>query len=182
MTIDIEVIEKQGLTIKEFLSLKCLYHKKIGDFPNYVKVYGDLAIHELLDAESAGFIKIPDHKKIFNYELRDKIRMIFEGKKDLFLTFLSTFPLKTPSGRYLCTKDADTVAGKKLRIRWDKHFKNDVAKQRKALSVLEAEMAWRVRNNSLEYMNAAEAWLNQGNYQKYEHLLEKNKITREDYL
>ena len=185
MRIDIENIKKEGFTIKEFLDLKYLYSAKLGIDLQFVENYGKLNMRELQRYEDLGYIKTTIIDNIIRYEFREKIRDLFEGDKDLFLTFLSTFPVKTPSKRYLSTSDENTIMGKKLRKKWNKLFKNNDVAARKAIKVLEAEMDWRRRTGNFEYMNNAETWLNQGNFEKYEYLLEeKEKMdsrTREDY-
>lgn len=185
MRIDIESIKKEGLTIKEFLDLKYLYSAKLEIDSQFVENYGKLNIGDIEKYEDLGYIKTTIVDNMIKYEFREKIRDLFEGDKDLFLTFLSTFPIKTPSKRYLSTSDENTIMGKRLRKKWDKLFKNNDVAARKAIKVLEAEMDWRRRTGNFEYMQNAETWLNQGNFEKYEYLLEeKEKMdskTREDY-
>ncbi|MDG1558987.1 MAG: hypothetical protein P8R03_05665, partial [Candidatus Poseidoniaceae archaeon] len=45
--------------------------------------------------------------------------------------------------------------------------------QDKAIRVLEAEVAMRIKANDLEYMVEAARWLNGGYHEKYEYLLEE---------
>lgn len=179
MKIDFELLIEKGLNINEYLDLKWLYDFKINNECKFLKLYN---LHlDLQHYESLQYIKIIENE----YELRNKIRNLFEGNKDLFLTFLTRFPIKTPSGRYLSTKNEDTIKGKELRKKWNKLFKNNFIAAQKAIDVLDAEMEWRRKNGKFEFMHNAITWLNQGDFQNYEYLLrEKKQINtklREDY-
>ena len=93
----------------------------------------------------------------------------------MFYKFLSTFPIKTPKGRYLSPAGTEGVLVNNLKKKWNKIFKNKPLYEEKAINVLEAELSWRKKTNGLEYIHAAEAWLNGGDYEKYEYLLEDSK-------
>jgi hypothetical protein len=181
MKIDIDEIAKYKLTIQIYLDLKYLYFKKIGGQELFIDNYGRIEAFKLHRYESLGFIKVIGN----DYQLRNPMRDLFEGEKDLFLKWFSIFPLKTPSGRYLRPGSDETITGKKLRQKWNKHFKNNTIAAKKAIKVLEAEMSMRRQTGKFEYMHNAETWLNKGDYEIYAELLEKNNnITtkrREDY-
>ena len=176
MTLNINAIVKAGLTIKTFLDLKYLYHKIKGGEELFVLNYGKLLFDDLYSYQKKGYIKIKHEDTNVEFELRNKLCDLFEGEKDYFYTFVVTFPIKTPSGRYLSVKKHDTIAGKELRKKWDKRFKNDAVAARKAIEVLEAEMAWRRKTGKFEFMHNAETWLNQCDFEKYEYLLDE-KVT-----
>tara|TARA_R110000851_G_scaffold78000_5_gene172059 strand:+ start:1206 stop:1754 length:549 start_codon:yes stop_codon:yes gene_type:complete len=181
MKVDIDEITKYGLTIQVYLDLKYLYFTKIGGEELFVNNYGRVEPFKLYRYETLGFIKTIGN----DYQLRNSMRDLFEGEKDLFLKWFSMFPLKTPTGRYLRPKDDDTITGKKLRQKWNKHFKNNTIGAKKAITVLDAEMSMRRQTGKFEYMHNAETWLNKGDYEIYAELLEKKETIstkrREDY-
>tara|TARA_R110000796_G_scaffold114269_1_gene225950 strand:+ start:5029 stop:5598 length:570 start_codon:yes stop_codon:yes gene_type:complete len=188
MKLDIDLIKKNKMSIRTYLDLRFLYFCKLEKDEDFVLNYGGVSNADLYMFESIGFIKIVniENYAIQNrYELREPLRDLFEGEKDLFLTWFSHFPLKTPTGRYLRPKTDETIMGKKLRAKWNKHFKNNTLAAQKAIKVLDAEMTWRRQTGKFEFMNNAETWLNKGNYEMYEELLDsKDSSTakrREDY-
>lgn len=175
MVINIEDVVKLGLFINEYLDLKYLYCLKKSTEPEFTDNYQE---PDIIHYENKGYIKLDENSESEfqnKYELRDKIRNLFEGERDLFLTFLSTFPIKTPSGRYLGTQNENTIKGKNLRKKWNKLFKDDVLSAQKAIDVLEAEMEWRRKTGKFEFMHNAETWLHQGDFQNYEYLLNDKK-------
>jgi hypothetical protein len=188
MVIKIDELKSEGLTVLQYLTLYVLYNAYNKNDMEFVYNFGQIPSILLDWAVKERYIRLvpeEEKKEKGNYELRDKIRDLFEGNKDLFLEFLSRFPIKTPSGRYLGTKDENTVKGKELRKKWKKLFKDDAMKMKKALKVLDAEMEWRRKTGKFEFMHNALTWLNQGDYENYEHLLidkvkTKNK-TRSNY-
>lgn len=123
--------------------------------------------------ENCGFIKITEEGVV----LRQKARELFENTKDNFYRFLSTYPIKTPKGRYLSPAGTEGVAVTALKNKWNRLFKKNVVIENKVIRVLEAEMIFRKKENNMEYMVACEAWLNGAYYEKYEHLLEEDKAT-----
>lgn len=176
MVIDIEQIKKHNLSIIDYVHLKFFYHSKNGTETEYVENFGYVDSADLSGYGMTGWIKIIQNDDgSVDFELRDKLRNLFEGKKDLFLTFLSNFPIKTPSGRYLGTKDENTIKGKKLRKKWNSLFKNNSLAAEKAIKVLDAEMEWRRKTGKFEFMHNAETWLNQGDFENYEYLLSDRK-------
>ena len=181
MNIDINEIAKYKLSIQVYLDLKYLYFNKIPGEELFVTHYGRVEPFKMYRYEALGFIKVIGN----DYQLRNSMRDLFEGEKDLFLKWFSMFPLKTPTGRYLRPKDDDTIKGKTLRKKWNKHFRNNTIGAKKAIAVLEAEMSMRRQTGKFEYMHAAEAWLNGGDYEIYSDLLEEKEQRstkrREDY-
>lgn len=175
--IDFDILKRNKLTVIEYVMLWWVYHKKAKLFEETLDDFGlHLVKADVLEQlESKAYIKISTFTKgEFNtprLELRNDIRTLFEGDKDTFATWLGTFPIKTPSRRYLSPVDPDTIMGKKLRKKWDKLFKNNAGGALKALAVLKAEMEWRRKHSTMEYMHNAETWLNQGDFEKYEYLL-----------
>ena len=188
MKIDIDLIRKNKMTIQYYLDLRYLYFCRIEKEEEFVDAYGGIDETRLRKYAMLGFIhllSLDAYVMRDKYQLRNPIRDLFEGEQDLFLKWFSTFPLKTPSGRYLRPGSDDTITGKKLRQKWNKHFKNNTLAAKKAITVLEAEMSMRRQTGKFEYMHNAETWLNKGDYEIYAELLEKkNNVsikTREDY-
>lgn len=153
-----------NLTLNEYVYLKNLYSKENEKEENLYLVISDINEDSLQDR---GFIKITETEIV----LRTKSIDLFEPK-ELFYKFLTIFPIKAPSGRYLSPKEIRGIAVTKLKKKWDSLFKNNKEAQEKAIAVLEAELKWRRDTNKLEYIHAIEAWLNQADYEKYEYLLD----------
>lgn len=187
ISLDFNAIVKEGLTIQEYLQLFVLYVKKRKEkeYEYFIKNFGRINTLEIDILESKKYIKVGAIYKN-GYELREPIYSLFEGVKDLYWTWMISFPIKTPSGRYLSTGTSGTVMDKKLRKKWDKIFGSDNIRKQKVIDTLEAEVAWRLRNGSMEYMHNAETWLNQGDWEKYEYLLITHKATtkktNEDFI
>jgi hypothetical protein len=154
-----------NLTISEYIYLKNSYEKNSDS--EIVDIIDNLDLDSL---QLRGFIRITDSEIL----LRNKTNELFEGK-NLFLKFMNTFPIKTPSGRYLSPLRMKTTKADVLEKKWKKLFKNNPSLEENALKVLEAELKWRKRNNSLEYIHNMEAWLNQGDYDNYAYLVEEDK-------
>ena len=178
--IDLDRVKKLGFNLHQYMVLHQIYCI-LNNFPDpYQDLFKEDYETHYQFLIHKGYIRIKETNKI---ELREKTIELFGGKVDLFHQWLLVFPIKTPkpNQRYLSPLDPDTVMGKKLRKKWDRLFKNDVALQRKVIKILEAEVTWRLKTMSQEYMNNAETWLNQGNWEKYEYLLEdKEKVTKRD--
>ena len=167
--IDTDYLKELGIDIFEYVALYLIYEGR-----------QDIDSKFLKSLEDKGFVKSDD--KIY---LRDKARLIFEQEKDYFCTWLASFPIKTPSNRYLSPVNPDTIMGQKLRKKWNSLFKNNAVAAQKAIEVLEAEMEWRRKTGKFEFMHNAETWLNQGDFEKYEYLLKDKKDIqskiRQDY-
>lgn len=162
---NLDTLLKNKLTISEYLYLKSFYED------NFDK---DLfKIIDRVDEDSLqlkGFIKILENEIV----LRTKAIELFEGT-DLYYKFLSTFPIKSPSGRYLSPLRSKTIKGKEVEKKWRSLFKNKPFMQEKALRVLEAELEWRKKTGSMEYIHNILTWLNQGDYENFEYLLEEHE-------
>ncbi len=176
MTLDLKLIKKQGLTIRQYMMLQFFYFQKSGENKDYVQQYGRVPLTEANELALKGWLKInsfmgEDGKVAKKVELRDKARKLFEGDEDYFLKWFNLFPLKT-GDRYLRPKDDDTIKGRALRKKWNKHFKGNADKAKRAIQVLEAEKEWRRRNGKFQFMNNAETWLNQGKWEEYADLLD----------
>lgn len=124
-----------------------------------------------LKLQEKGFLKIMPQGIV----LREKAKELFGDPKNNFYRFLSTFPIKTPSGRYLSPAGTEGVAVNNLKKKWNNIFKENRAKEERAIMVLEAEIDHRKKDGSMNYMTACEAWLNGAFYEKYEYLLEDKK-------
>ena len=185
----VEVNKIEGMDLKLYLDLLYLYViiKDRRLYEKYIKCHGGgVSIESATKLEKLKFIKIIDLSKDKGYELRISTYELLEGKKDLFLTWLLTFPIKTPGGRYLSPKNEDTVKGSSLRKKWKKSFGTDTLNQQRAIDILQAEIDWRKKAGNMEYIHNAETWLNQGDWENYAYLLDdKLKVTkklREDFL
>ena len=186
--IDLAELGKKGINIQEYLTLMFLYVSKIKDkqYDYFIKSFGIVSVNQMVKLEELGYIKMPNPSKPQEYELRDASHQLFEGDKDLFLTWLLTFPIKTPSGRYLSPIGEDTKAATTLKTKWKSNFGTDNLMMQKVINILQAEVDWRKKNGKMEYIHNAETWLNQGDWEKYEYLLTTYKAIRtnknEDYI
>lgn len=172
INLDIDYIKSKGLKVSEYLYLRNLVVPQIDKIPDLHLIVDPVDVKGL---DSKGFIKYTTE----GVYLRQPAKDLFDSK-DLFDKFLTTFPIKTPTGRYLSPKNINPggVAYSNLKKKWDKLFKNSRVRGERAIEVLEAEIKWRNSpdskgNSSMEYMNAIEAWLNMANYEKYEYLLDE---------
>lgn len=172
ISIDYETLIKNNITLSEYVYLKSLHEQE-----NDERIFKVIDRIEEDTLQGRGFIKITSEGII----LRQKGIELFEGT-DLFLRFVNTFPIKTPSGRYLSPLRNKGIAIDKLRKKWDRLFANNPGMQKKALEVLEAELSWRRSTAQMEFINQIDVWLNQANYEKYEYLLERDKDQQNDLM
>lgn len=172
ISLNIQNLISNNLTIDEFLYLRNLYVKEEDKISDIFKVINNINEDSLQDK---GFIKITENEIL----LRQKAIDLFESK-ELFYKFLSTFPIKTPKGRYLSPASIEGIAVNKLKKKWNSLFKHKSNLEDKAIKVLEAELDWRKKTQQQEFMHAMEAWLNGADYEKYEYLLE-DKNNEEQY-
>lgn len=175
ISMNVKNILDYNLTINEYLYLRNIYVKEQDKIIDLYKLIDHINEDSLQDR---GFIKITDEDIV----LRQKTIDLFEPT-DLFNKFLTIFPIKTPSGRYLSPAGTEGIAVSNLKAKWNKRFKNKENLQQKAIEVLEAEIAWRKKSGNLEYIHNAETWLNQADYEKYEYLLtESNNKPKEKWM
>lgn len=173
--INVDVLNKHDLSLSEYVYLKSIYEER--SKAEMLQIFSCIDRIEEDSLQDRNFIKIlPDNEIL----LRDNAIKLFESK-DLFTKYLTMFPVKTPSGRYLSPAGADTIKGAEIEKKWKKIFKNKPHKEQRALDVLEAELEWRRKNNSMEFMHNALTWLNQGNYQNFEYLLEEFSKKQANY-
>lgn len=172
ITIDYDTLINAGISLSEYVYLKALYEKE-----NDAKIFKVIDRIEEDDLQARGFIKITRDEII----LRNKAIELFEGE-DLFLKFLNTFPIKTPTGRYLSPLRNAGIAVEKVENKWKKLFKGKPHLQQTAIAVLEAELQWRRQTGQMEYINQIDVWLNQGNYEKYYYLLKQDLNQTQDLM
>lgn len=172
--IDRNLLVLNEINISDFYFLSSLHSNTYEDNKALI---GEVN-YELL--QKKGFIKILGED---NFILRENGRILFVDTRNNFYRFLNTFPIKTPSGRYLSPRNLEGIAVNKIKEKFNRIFKNNVFHEDMAIRVLEAEVAWRKKTGQMEFMNACEAWLNMANYEKFEYLLEEseNESNREDY-
>lgn len=158
----------------EFLILSTIYNSPenrllIKKFITY------FAGEDIFNLESLGFVKINSD----SISLRKLGLDIFEdGVDDKFIEFISVFPNTVPNGRGgkrpVSPNTVETKEGSKLRKKWNLVTKGNTELQDKVIKCLEAEIEYRTRQGDLQFMNNAETWLNNHNYEKYEFLLEES--------
>lgn len=174
ISINLDVLLDNNLTISEYLYLKTLHEKEEKGTISNPEIYKIMDFVDEVLLQNKGYIRLTNEKII----LRKKGLDLFNSK-GLFLKFLNTFPIKTPSGRYLSPQKQEGKAVERVEQKWNKLFKNRPDKESRAIDVLEAELKWRKDTNQLEFIHNIEAWLNQADYEKFEYLLSENKNSRE---
>lgn len=169
---NIDELDEMGLTFTEYLVLFSIYNQVV-----YKNIEINEKVYEKLESKS--YIR----KEEDYYVLLDKGFEFFAPKNDLFEEFITTFPTRVVvpingSVRILSPASANTVAGKKLRKKWDTATKGKVKFQRYVIDCLKAEIANRTTTNNLQWMRNAETWLNNGTWEDYAYLLEEPISTR----
>ena len=115
-----EKIIESNLSINDYLYLNYLYLKsKNEDATDLLDIISSFDDDHL---QSRGYLKITESGNV----LRSKAIELFESK-ELFYRFLSIFPIKTPSGRYLSPAGTEGIAVQNLKKKWIKLFKNKPA-------------------------------------------------------
>lgn len=166
ITLNLKILKELSLSPNEYVWLFYLYSNQINESINIIV---DVDTNRLQDLK---YIKITDT----GYVLRSKGRALFEDDEDkYFYSFVALFPIKTPSGRYL-SPNPNTESKKlnDLKAKWKKIFKNNNIAKEKAIKVLSAEIDYRKKMRTQEYMHNADTWLNQADYENYEYLLDEN--------
>lgn len=166
ITLDIEYIRSKGLYVEEYLFLRNLVLTGLDKIIQIEDVIRPINLRRL---ESLLFIKVSSDNKVL---LRQKAVDMFNTDEDLADKFIGLFPIKTPSGRALSPLRAGGKNYTNIVKKFNKLFKNK-ADAEKAIQVLEAEMLWRKKTDGLEFMHNIETWLNQADYENYEHLLDE---------
>lgn len=184
IVIDLKMLNELGININEYLVLY--------DIANELSISSifDYGVKELVSLEKKGFIKLTEDQ-IF---LREKGNKIFNSEEDLFEVWLNEYPIKVKtskgSTRALSPASSDTILGQKLRNKWYLLFKKDIKAQFKAIEVLRAEVKDKTKSGDLEFMVEAARWLNEGFFEKMDHLIENkndspfesDNYANEDYL
>jgi len=171
----LNLISSLGLTINEYLILYNVVNN------NEIFQIFDYTLEDVVKLESKGFIKLTNKGII----LRARAQKLFTVvDTNLFKKWLETYPIKVSNGRggtrAISPKDESTILGKALKKKWNTLFKKDIKAQKKAILVLELEIADRTRSDSMQYMCEATKWLNQGFFEKNEYLIEEFN-DRKDY-
>jgi hypothetical protein len=180
IVLPIDDIVKNKLSINEYLILFNIANN------NQLSGIIDSNVEALVSLEKKGFIKI-SNSSLF---LREKASVFFAEANDLFIKWLEIYPImvKRRHGgkRALSPAGADTILGKRLSKKWKAVFKKDVDAQKKAIKVLELDIAQRTKSGDLEYMVEARRWLNEGYHEKQSYLLDddtiENEYKNEDYM
>lgn len=172
ITLDIEYIRSKGLYVEEYLFLRNLVLTGLDKIIQIEDVIRPINLQRL---ESLRFIKLSSDNKIL---LRQSTVDMFNVDENLADKFIGLFPIKTPNGRALSPLRAGGKKYDDIVKKFNKIFKNKSHAER-AILVLEAEKAWRIKTDGLEFMHNIETWLNQADYENYEHLLEEDPDVRQ---
>ena len=159
---NLDELDSKGLTFTEYLILFSIYNSI-----RYRNIVFNEKVYDLLIEKD--YIKVKDDY----YELTNKGFDFFAPKSDLFDKFITTFPTRVVdplSGaiRILSPATSDTIAGKKLRKKWDSITKGNSSMQEHIINCLLAEIKLRQKANNLQFMRNAETWLNNGTWEDYE--------------
>lgn len=176
-----EKLRNLGLSINEYLILYNIVNN------HDISIMFDYSIEQLVKLERKGYLKLTGE-----IHIRNKTYELFydaDNDVDFFEKWLSIYPtnVKTSRGgsRALSPASSNTILGKTLKDKWGRCFKKNVDLQKKAIRVLELEVADKTRSGDLEFMVEATKWLNQGYWEKYEYLIQENEklsnYENEDY-
>jgi hypothetical protein len=160
--------------------LYTLMHWKYHDYelPSFYKdyIFGDS--HALEYLQENGFIKIIGEGE---FSLRKKATDLFltDSPDEKWLEFLGKYPMKGGT-RVLKIANPNSKGNIKVKKKYLSIINSDPNLHEHIIKVLEAEMKMRVKDNSMQYMQGMEVWLNQASYDKYAHLVEDSKS--DDYL
>lgn len=166
---NIDELDELGLTFTEYLILFSIYNQVI-----YKNIQINEKVYEKLVDKS--YIRKTEN----SYELLNKGFDFFVPKENLFDEFIKTFPTRvvdpaSGSVRILSPASATSVAGKKLKKKWDSLTKGKNDFQRHVIDCLKAEIQNRTTSNSLQWMRNADTWLNNGTWEDFAYLLDKPK-------
>lgn len=167
---NIDELDELGLTFTEYLILFSIYNQVV-----YKNIEINEKVYEKLENKS--YIGKTEEG---TYVLLDKGFDFFVPPENLFSEFIETFPTRvvdpaSGSIRILSPASANTVAGKKLKKKWDSISKGKNDFQRHVIDCLKAEIRNRTTTNSLQWMRNAETWLNNGTWEDFAYLLDKPK-------
>lgn len=166
LVIDLKDLKKKGLSVAQFLYLASLYYDIL------VRDMQEIKPEALGDLLNKGYIYGKDN----GFDITDYGAMMFESDSELFDKFIELYPTRvlSPNGtpRVLSPSGPDTIAGKKLKGKWDRMTGNRKDLKEHVLKCLEAEINMRKNTNTLHFMRNAETWLNNGTWEDYAYLLE----------
>jgi hypothetical protein len=174
---NIDDLDELGLSFTEYLILYSLYNTVV-----YRNIEISPKVYEKL--ESKDYI-VKNEEQRLGWELTQKGVDFFNSDKSLFNTFIEIFPTRatdpvTGSVRILSPAKADTIAGKKLKKKWDLLTKGKVDFEEHIIKCLQAEVTFRKEHGSLHWMRNVETWLNNGTWEDYVYLLDKKNTPSKD--
>lgn len=121
-----------------------------------------------IDLQTKGWIKVGEGDEV---TLREKFNEVFVADFDqMWHELLSHYPLKVISNgavRMLRAKDSESKANAKAKAKYHKIIGKNATKHKEIISLLQRELDFRRRGNSLTYMQMLETWLNNHTWEKY---------------
>ena len=166
ISIDLAELRRLKLDLNEYLTLL----NKANIIDNFK--YGENEINKLIEKKYLN--KIGE-----TIVLAPKAVVYFQAK-ELFREFFDTFPHTVPDRggeeRPLRTASIETEGAAVTGSIWRRKVKGNINLQERIIEVLRAEIDWRMRQNTLQYMHNIDTWLRQNDYEKYDYLLNTNHI------
>ena len=177
ITINLNILKELKLNINEYLTLYFIYlrDKQATKIPyeSSLENQADLMVRKLLMLSK-------DDKA---YKLTKNGLAIFESNK-FFDIFYKVFPRTVPSNggeRVVSTNDPFGISAALTQKLWNKQTKGDEKLQQHIIQCLKLELSSRQGQGTLQYLHNINTWLRQGDWEKYEYLMDKkslNNITK----
>ena len=177
---------ENSLTASQYIALHLLFEQKYATYTLWIETYD-------LHKEMEGLVG----KYIYNYDKKTRPESIAYNKAAVqallkledsgFWDLLSRYPIKVPDrnggARYLRPASMTADMNQKLKMKYDRIVSKSKHKHEHIMRCLEAELWFRKKGNSLQFMRSLEVWLNRREWQNYEHLIEMSnsiKTTKTD--
>ena len=175
VSVDFNCLQENKLSADLYVLLYCKHNGLV--VPEYVgkKLFRDEDALKYLQAKE--FIKITVENE---FSLRQKAINLFQidSPTTKWLEFLGEFPLKVPgrngSARVLKVANPDSKGNVKIKKKYLALIKT--VSHDRIIKALQAEIDMRKKSNELQYMHGMDTWLNQADYDKYDHLIKEGGI------
>lgn len=163
--INTDKLGKLGLSPNDYVYLYCICNK--------------LPVVCLFDSSSnlerLGFVKITGEEGIMP---RERAYELFEIKDEVksWIEFFMEFPMKVQSSggtRPLRPSTLEAKANDATKKKYLSIIKGKPDLHNTIVKILKAEIDMRRRTNSLQFMNAIDAWINQRKWEYYSYLLDQ---------
>jgi len=177
ITINLSLLKKLKLNINEYLTLYTIYLRD----KQHINIPFELIRRDEIQLAIVGLLKI---KENHTYKLSEKGLEVFEGS-NLFDEFYKTFPRTVPTEgqgqRVVSTNDTFGISAAFTHKIWDRQTKGDRNMQQHIIKCLRLELSDRTNHGTIRFLHNINTWLRQGDWEKYEYLINEknpNNITK----